>query len=102
VIEIRTEGETVSDSVTAEIAAYIQREFVFDGSELAPEESFLDSGIVDSMGVLEIVLFLEERFGIVVNDEDVLPEHFDSIERLSNYVQRRLAETRGGLVEGVA
>jgi acyl carrier protein len=48
------------------------------------------------------VLFLEERFGIVVNDEDVLPEHFDSIERLSNYVQRRLAETRGGLVEGVA
>lgn len=92
----------MTDSVTAEIAAYIQREFVFDGSELALEDSFLESGIVDSMGVLEIVLFLEERFGIVVNDEDVLPEHFDSIERLSSYVRRRLAETREDPVEGVA
>lgn len=83
------------DGTTEQIIAdFIRENFVFDGSEIDPDASFLDSGLIDSTGILEIVLFVEERFGIAVADEEVIPEHFDSVHRLAAYVRRQLAEAQ--------
>ena len=50
------------------------------------DDSFLDNGILDSTGVLQLVAFLEERFQITVDDEELLPENFDSIENVVKYL----------------
>lgn len=63
---------------------------------LKDEDSFLDSGIIDSTGVLELVMFLEEGFGIKVQDSDLVPENLDSIERLTRYLERQLGAADGG------
>lgn len=61
--------------------------------DLRAEDSLLDSGIVDSMGVLSIVVWLEDEFGVMVDDEDVVPENIDSVANLVRYVSTRLDET---------
>ena len=52
---------------------------------------FMEEGIIDSLGILELVMFVEQEFGVKVADEDVTPENFDSVNKLVNYVQRKLA-----------
>ncbi|MDZ7264857.1 MAG: acyl carrier protein [candidate division KSB1 bacterium] len=59
--------------------------------ELKKDQSFLNSGIIDSTGVLELVAFLEDNFQIKVNDEEIVPENLDSIERLIQFVTRKQA-----------
>lgn len=75
-----------------EIREFIINNFLFGegGEKLKDDESFLDSGIVDSTGVLELVGFLEERFKIAVDSNELLPENLDSVERVSAFVQRKL------------
>ena len=72
---------------------FIMENFLFGDSSkmIDPAESFLEKGIVDSTGVLELVAFVEEDFGIRVEDDELLPENFDSIENLSKYVETKLA-----------
>jgi acyl carrier protein len=53
------------------------------------EDSFLEKEIIDSTGVLELVSFVEERFGIEVGDEELIPDNFDSINKLGEYVRKK-------------
>lgn len=53
-------------------------------------DSFLEKGIVDSTGVLELVAFLEENFRIKVNDTEMTPENLDSVEKISDYVTKKV------------
>jgi len=52
--------------------------------------ALLESGIIDSTGVMEMLLFVEEEFDIEVPPEDLLPENFNSIAGLADYIQRKL------------
>lgn len=73
------------------IAAYIADNILFSGS-VYPHEldaSFLENGIIDSMNILELVMFVEEKFGIKVDDEDIVPANFDSVTKLAAYVAGR-------------
>jgi acyl carrier protein len=63
--------------------------YVADPSVLEDNASLLDKGIIDSTGVLEVIFFIEETFGIAVEDSEMLPENLDSIERISNFVARK-------------
>ena len=76
--------------VRAKIRGYILENLLFtdDPSQLPDDASLLDRGIIDSTGVLEIVLFLEEQFGIKVKDSDMLPENFDTVDRMAQFVVR--------------
>jgi acyl carrier protein len=56
---------------------------------LSDDASLLDRGIIDSTGVLEVIGFLEDTFGITVEDDEMLPDNLDSIERLSAFVARK-------------
>lgn len=53
------------------------------------EDELLESGIVDSMGVMEILLFVEERFGVALEDEEMIPENFHTIPALSELIHRK-------------
>jgi acyl carrier protein len=53
------------------------------------EDSLLNKGLIDSLGVLEVVTFLEKEFGISITDEELSPENFGSVLGLSNFVQQK-------------
>ncbi len=73
-----------------QIRTFITSDFFLpDSSVLADDTSLLDQGIIDSTGVLEVILFLEDTFSISVEDAEVLPENLDSIDRISAYVARK-------------
>jgi acyl carrier protein len=72
------------------IRAFITANFyVADAAKLGDEDSFLDRGIVDSTGVLEVIAFLEKTFEIVVDDDEMLPENLDSVARIAAFVARK-------------
>jgi acyl carrier protein len=82
---------TVATSpIEAKVRSYILENLMFssNGADLANDVSLLDRGILDSTGVLEIVLFLEEEFGIKVKDNQMLPENFDSVDNIVRFVGR--------------
>ena len=70
---------------------YISREFIRDPAllPLADDTSLLDSGILDSLSLLRLVVFLEERFGITMGDADLLPENFASVNAICAYLRAR-------------
>jgi acyl carrier protein len=58
---------------------------------LGDDISFLEKGIIDSTGVLELVSFIEETYGISVDDEDLIPDNFDSLNKLSSFIAKKMA-----------
>jgi acyl carrier protein len=76
--------------IRAQIRQYIAENLLFSetGYEYDDQASFLEQGILDSMGVMELVHFVEEAFGVKVADDDLTPDNFDSVERLAEYVER--------------
>ena len=60
---------------------------------MAPsDESFLEAGIIDSTGVLELVGFLEGRYGISIQDDELIPANLDSVDRVRGFVERKLQD----------
>lgn len=80
-------------SIGAKIRSYIQENFLFsdDTSAFADSDSFLEQGIIDSTGVLELVFFVEEQFGIKVADREMIPENFDSVANIARFIQDKQA-----------
>jgi acyl carrier protein len=76
---------------TGKIRAFIFDNFLFDAQEdaLQNDTSFLEEGIIDSTGVLELVDWLEEEFEIAVDDEELIPENLDSVNLLAAYISRK-------------
>lgn len=73
---------------------YISQELVRD-KELLPltdETPLLESGILDSLSLLQLVVFLEERFGITVGDADLLPQNFETVKTICLYLRTRKPE----------
>lgn len=76
-----------------QVRAFVTSNFyVADPATLEDEASLLDRGIIDSTGVLEVILFVEETFGIKVEESEMLPENLESIERIANFVSRKKAQ----------
>jgi acyl carrier protein len=63
--------------------------YIADPAALQDTESLLDSGVIDSTGVLEVIGFIEDTYGFTVEDMEMLPENLDSIERITNFVIRK-------------
>jgi len=68
-------------------------------NELDDTDSFLEKGIIDSTGVLELVAFVEQEFGFEVEDEELVPENFDSVVKLEAYIRHK---TGGGETKGAS
>lgn len=74
-----------------EIREFIVENFLFgDDDELNEETSFLDEGIIDSTGILELISFLEEKYSFSINEEELLPENLDSLKNLDRFLTHKL------------
>jgi acyl carrier protein len=81
-----------TDSTRQKLRRYVLENFLFtaDDSGLADDDSFLEKGIVDSTGIMEVILFIEEEFGLSVADEEMTPDNLDSVDNLVVFVQKKL------------
>ena len=70
---------------------YILENFLFtdDQSELDDDDSFMDKGIIDSTGILELIFFLEEEFSVKVEDEEMIPDNLDSINKVIKFLDSK-------------
>jgi acyl carrier protein len=87
----------MTDTIGHEIREFVVTNFLFgqEGTGLTEDQSLLESGVIDSTGVLELVAFLEQQYGITVGDRELLPENLDSIQNIAKFVVRKLpAPTR--------
>ena len=77
----------------ARVRKFIVDQFLFgqNADKLTAQDSLLQKGLIDSTGVLEVTSFLEAQFGIDVEDHDLVPANFDSIERIVRFVERKQA-----------
>ena len=82
------------EAVRADIRRFVMTNFLFGDTpaELRDEDSFLDTGIIDSTGVLELVAFLEQQYGVQVSDAELIPENLDSVNQVAGYVRRKLQQ----------
>ena len=78
------------NEIREQLRTYIVDNFLFgDDNGLEDSTSFLESGMIDSTGILEVVSFIEEKFGITVQDDELVPDNLDSIGAIANYVMRK-------------
>ena len=79
--------------IDTKLRRFILENFLFTDDEgaLANSDSFLERGILDSTGIMEVILFLEEEFDVTVADEEMIPENLDSIDHLRAFVQGKQA-----------
>jgi acyl carrier protein len=72
------------------------RQFIFhnlyfaENNSLRDEDSFLETGVIDSMGVMELVAFVQAEFGVPVDQKEVVVENFDSVGKLAGFIRRKL------------
>jgi acyl carrier protein len=81
----------MANDLKQSIRAFIETSFLFRESRegLTDGESLLGAGLIDSTGILELVTYLESAFGIVVQDEEIVPENLDSVDQIAAYVIRK-------------
>jgi acyl carrier protein len=83
-------------TVQERVRGYVLESFyVSDPAELTEETSLIDSGIVDSTGMVEVILFLEAEYGFHVEDDETVPENLETITRIAAYVDRKRAPAAG-------
>jgi len=83
-----------STEITTPIKEFIAENFLFreDRESIPENESLIETNIIDSTGVLEMVSFLEQQFGISIADTEIVPENLDSIAAITAYVSRKRTE----------
>ena len=76
--------------IGSELRDFVVTNFLFGkGDDLSDDESLLDNGVIDSTGVLELVSYLQERYDIHIEDDEIVPANLDSIHNLVDFVGRK-------------
>ena len=80
-------------SIEEKVREYILDNFLFtdDQSALSSEDSFMEKGIIDSSGILEVIFFLKEEFNVQVEDDEMIPENLDSVNNLLAFMEKKAA-----------
>jgi acyl carrier protein len=80
------------DDIQHTVRQFIVTNFLFgkDPASLTPQSSFLEGGIIDSTGILEMIQFVERTYGIQVDDTEMVPECLDSLDNISRFIRRKL------------
>ena len=79
------------------IRNYIAQNLLFsrNGYPYSDTTSLLEEGIIDSMNLLQLVTFVEEKFGVQVEDQDIVPDNFDSVSKIAAYIRHKLPPVQG-------
>jgi len=80
------------EQIQQKVEQFIAGQFVFDQKQkIGKNDSLMGTGVIDSTGILEVVTFIEGQFGITVEDAEMIPGNLDSINKISDFVARKLA-----------
>lgn len=87
----QSEGKT-DINIKRKLNAFIRNEFLSGDKDfvLNDHDSFLEKGVIDSTGVLELVDYIEETFGIKIDDEELIPDNLDSLDKLTNFITEKI------------
>ena len=85
--------ETTAAPIRAHVKAFIVSNFLFgrEGDGIHDDQSFLETGLIDSTGLLELIAFVEGEYGIAVEDRELVPENLDSLSNISQFILRKQA-----------
>lgn len=77
--------------IKEKLRLYVLDNFLFtdNQSELNDDDSFMDKGIIDSTGILELIFFIEEEFSVKVEDEEMIPDNLDSINKVVKFIESK-------------
>jgi len=77
--------------IDTKIKQFIAQNLLFseDGFPYGDDASFLQEGIIDSLGVMELVTFVNTAFGVVVDPQEITPDNFDSVNKLTRYIRQK-------------
>lgn len=76
---------------SVKVRQFVVDNFLFgDGEALKDDTSFMEEGIIDSTGILELVFFLEETFSLSVEDDELVPDNMDSLQNIARFIDRKL------------
>ncbi|TFG47106.1 MAG: acyl carrier protein [Candidatus Brocadiia bacterium] len=76
---------------SVKVREFVVENFLFgDGEVLKSDTSFMEEGIIDSTGILELVFFIEETFGFSIEDDELVPENMDSLQNITRFMDRKL------------
>jgi acyl carrier protein len=92
----QAQGEGQTTDIQRAIRAFIEENFLFgaDSSRLTDTTSFLESGTIDSTGILEMIQFIESTYGVRVEDSEMLPQYLDSIDNVARFVEMKQGRAR--------
>lgn len=76
-------------NIVADVREFLRDNFMMDDASLGDDDSFMANHVLDSTGFIELISFVEERFGLQVGDEEMLPENFDSLRNIEAFVNRK-------------
>jgi len=80
----------VDKNLNEQLRQFIVKKFpMARKQQITCTDSLLERGLMDSQGVLEVVAFIEQQFSIIVSDDDLLPENFESIDRIVTFIQNK-------------
>jgi acyl carrier protein len=90
------EGVKMEQDIKQQIIDFITNNFLFDDAQanLNEKESLLETGVIDSTGVLELIAFIEETYGIKIEDEEIIPENLDTILDITYFIGQKLSTVR--------
>lgn len=85
----------MDQTIKQQIIDFITTNFLFDDTRkgLDEKDSLLETGVIDSTGVLELIAFIEETYGIKIEDEEIIPENLDTILDITYFIERKLADS---------
>jgi acyl carrier protein len=80
------------ETIKAQVRQFVMDNFLMGAAadELADDTSFMGGHVIDSVGVLELIAYLEQTFGITVEDHEMVPDNLDSLNGVGSYLQRKL------------
>lgn len=77
-----------NDSVSDSIKAFIETELSYGLDDVDPAGDLIEQGVIDSMNLLRLISFMEEKFEIQIPDQDVIPSNFHSLDSITAYINR--------------
>ena len=87
-----TDDTMNKNQIAQNVREFVTSNFIFEEAvQLKADQSLLETGIVDSTGILELVNYLEETYSISIDDEELVPDNLDSVNKIAAYVGNKLA-----------
>jgi acyl carrier protein len=85
---IESSPENSMTDIRRDVRAFLQNDLSRDLTDVDDSTSLLQAGVLDSLGVMQLVAFLQERFDLVVADDDLVPENLESVDAIATFVAR--------------